>query len=208
MAIRHDFIESESDGVLYCHHALFVPLLTLLEVLWGENIAFGIEAEPTCHTLIESAGEEARGRLDILITAYKKGADEPAYPILLYEAKAPGSILPEEWAAAYKTNVIDDNDARDSALNTYSDAETPSLKGNSFQISRQLRKYMSGFLSRRIVCGDGQNLVGVRLTPKQLEKCASGTDLSASIFVETRPSRFLQTLFSVALEGLLESGLL
>src|SRR5271154_5895994 len=122
MALRQDFIESESDGVLYCHHALFVPLLTLLEALWGENIAFGIEAEPACHTVIESEGEEARGRLDVLITAYKKGVDEPTYPILLYEAKAPGSILPEEWAPAYKTNVNDD-DAQDSASDTDPDEE-------------------------------------------------------------------------------------
>ena len=121
MAIRQDFIESESDGVLYCHHALFVPLLTLLESLWGENIAFGIEAEPACHTVVESAGEEARGRLDVLIAAYKKGDEEPAYPILRYasEAKAPGTISPREWAAAYKTNINDDNAvAPDSASDT------------------------------------------------------------------------------------------
>ena len=66
---------------------------------------------------------------------------------------------------------------------------------------------MSRFLSRRIVCGGGQSLVGVRLTQKAFEKCASGTDLSASMFVETKPSRFLQDLFSVAVEGLLECGL-
>jgi hypothetical protein len=53
-----------------------------------------------------------------------------------------------------------------------------------------------------------QNLVGVRLTQKAFEKCASGTDLSASIFFETKPSRFLQPLFSAAVEGLLECSLL
>src|SRR5271170_5868748 len=42
MAIRQDFIESESDGVLYCHHALFVPLLTLLESL----ILYWLQASP------------------------------------------------------------------------------------------------------------------------------------------------------------------
>jgi len=151
--------------------------------------------------------EEARGRLDVLVTAYKKGVDEPTYLILLYEAKAPGSILPEEWAPAYKTNVNDD-DAQDSASDTDPDEEIPSLEGNSFHISKQLPKYMNGFLSRRIVCGDGQNLVGLNLTQKAFEKCASGTDLPASMFVETKPSRFLQDLFSVAVEGLLECGLL
>ena len=95
---------------MYCYHAVFVPLLTLLEALWGENIAFGIEAEPACHTVIESAGEETRGVriLDVLVTAYKKGVEEPTYPILLYEEKAPVSILPEEGAVAYKTNIDDD----------------------------------------------------------------------------------------------------
>lgn len=51
-----------------------------------------------------------------MITAYKKAVDEPTYPILLYEAKALGTILPEEWAAAYETN-LNDNDEADSGDN-------------------------------------------------------------------------------------------
>ena len=209
LTLRQDFIESESDGVLYCHHALFIPLLTLLEVLWGETLAFGIEAEPPCRTFVVDPGdanqlEEARGRLDIMITAYKKAEDEPTYPILLFEAKAPGTILPQEWTAAYKTSLNDDEKGdSDSEME-----EIPSPEGNAFHISKQLRKYLSGFESRRIVCGDGKNLVGVRLTHQALQRCATGDDLAANMFIETKPKRFLQALFCVAVEGLLEYGLI
>jgi hypothetical protein len=75
MAIRQDFIQSESDGVLYCHHALFVPLLKLLR-LSGEKKLHLPSRQSQHATLLsrrsESAGEEAGGRLDILVTAYKR----------------------------------------------------------------------------------------------------------------------------------------
>ena len=119
-------------------------------------LAFGIETEPSCHTVVVDVGDanqikEARGRLDVMITAYKKAVDEPAYPILLYEAKAPGTILPHEWTAVYKTNLNDDEGDSDD-----DEMEVTGLQGNAFHISKQLRKYLSGFLSRRIVCGDGR----------------------------------------------------
>jgi hypothetical protein len=98
MAIRQDFIQSESDGVLYCHHALFVPLLKLLEALWGEKIAFAIEAEPAYY-MPHCYRDDPRVREKKPVEDWTfwllrtRGVEEPMYPILLYEAKAAGSIL-------------------------------------------------------------------------------------------------------------------
>jgi hypothetical protein len=171
----------------------------------GETLAFGIEAKPPCHTIVDTGDanqlEEARGRLNVMITAYEKAKDDPTYPILLFEAKAPRTILPQEWATAYKTNLNDSES--DSEME-----EIPSLQGNAFHISKQLRKYLSGFYSRRIVCGDGKILVGVRLTHQALQKWVTGEDLTANMFIESKPKRFIQASFCVAVEGLLEHGLL
>jgi len=48
----------------------------------------------------------------------------------------------------------------------------------------------------------------VRLSQRAFQRCATAEDLSANMFIETHPRLFLQALFGVAVEGLVEYGLL
>ena len=109
--------------------------------------------------------------------------------MLLYEAKAPGTITPEEWYSGYE------------------EAEGY-FEGNAVELCKQGHKYITGVGHPECIIGDTDYLVGIRLRKRDKPLWGMSVSLTADIFVVEDRTKFLPTLIGLVLENLDEKELL
>ena len=89
-----------------------LPLLEILQKSYP-TLRFEIFAEPACTIPIPGdldsddpdASKEVKGRVDIAIKAFKNNNDNIGEVVLLYEAKAPGTMQFGEWDAGFDSSI-------------------------------------------------------------------------------------------------------
>lgn len=135
--------------------------------------------------------DEAKNRVDVEIRAKLRTGEWKT--ILLYEAKCPRTLRKEDWSSALREDTND---------------RFKLLKGNAISISRQARRYVAATKFPMILICDAMALVGIKFSRENMNFCGTARALSAGIFYEDRSFRFLDTILSVAVEGLAEMGLI
>jgi hypothetical protein len=158
-------IRTEADGVAYAHSTIFLPLLSVLNKHFP-NLELDLRYENNETAIVQLADGtvlEAESRIDVSIFARSRGSAEEAV-VLLFEAKAPGTLHAEEWKVGLLT-------------------ERGKMRGNALPISQQVRKYMQANEHPRCFIADTQCLIGIQLDQEEDELWTTGDELRAGLQV-------------------------
>jgi hypothetical protein len=95
-------------------------------------------------------------------------------PVLIFEAKKPGTIWPNEWGP---------------------ETTGGNLVGNAFKMAEQGRKYMHAFGVGQVVYGDGTAMCGIHLSTKNMlmEKTPDESIHGALVFCIPEPQHQVET---------------
>ena len=87
--------KTEEDGIVYSHFAIFGPVIIILQS-YLPSLEIRAFSEDTYVGTI--ASERAESRMDVLINERPHAFPQNDWEsILLYEAKAPGTLWREDW---------------------------------------------------------------------------------------------------------------
>jgi hypothetical protein len=173
-------IKTEADGLFYAHQALILPLLTLLSSMWPQfDTRVPCEVHLTADLEIIGSTQEVQGRLGLMILGRRKEIGDEWKPVLMYQAKTPGTLCRDEW------------DVEDGSGDCV-------MIGNAIPLCQQGRKYLLGADHTRLIICDMVALLGIRIPEGDISCCGTHLTIQLYMFWQESPQHFLRDLLSVA----------
>jgi hypothetical protein len=168
--------KTEEDGIDYSHFAIFDPVITILQGYFP-SLQIRTFSEDTHVRTIGS--ESAESRMDVLIKARPLAFPQNDWEtILLYEAKAPGTLWREDW----------DNTVRGERR----------LQKNARILGGQGRKYLQAAHYSEVVFGDTQALAGIRLQAEEdRDDLGMNADVQGDYFFMENHMNFLPIILNL-----------